>query len=232
MKLIEITKYIILLSIICVSGCAKNGLIQYNELVKTNEFTTNNYVDALRGGKIYALPKLSDMGFFNPGDFIFEIDENDPVFDHSLFKGNYKIFYFDADKGDEFSIKVESLLHDIPFAFDARYMQPWTTVIDENGKTISHEIAEYSTKFGGVSYLIKGPIKKKGKYFLLIGADNRKVGELAGSMDIYSRCMDVVCIIPDINTGFTRSSTYNPFGKVRLRYALNVKPCKNFTFCL
>ena len=230
MKLMEVTKCILLL--IGMSGCAKNGLIKYNELVESKKITTKSYADALVGGRILPLPNLSNMGFFNGPDYLFEIDENDLVFDHLLFKGNYKVFYFEADKGDDFFIRIESLLHDIPFAFDARYMQPWTTVVDGNGSIIPHEISEYSTQFGGVSYKIKGPIEKTGRYFLLVGADNRKVGEAAGSMGIYSKCMDDICVIPDIDTGFTRTSTYNPFGKLRLVFGVNVKPCENFTFCL
>lgn len=214
------------------TACAKNGLIQYKELVEPKEETTKTYEAALLAEDIFPLPNLKDMGFFNGPDYLFEINERDPIFDHLLFKGNYKVFYFEADQGDEFFIRVESLLHDIPFAFDARYMQPWTTVVDQNGKTIPYEILEYSTQFGGVSYKIKGPVEESGKYYFLIGADNRKVGESAGSMNIYSRCMKDVCIIPDIETGFTRTSTYNPFGKVRLVFGVNVKPCENFTFCL
>lgn len=221
MILTRAIKYITLLSIIFVTGCAKNGLVQYNELVENSEFTTKTYKDALLGGKIHPIPKSSDRGFFNPGDFIFEIDESDPVFDHSSFKGNYKIFYFDAAKGDEFFIRIESLLRDIPFAFDARYMQPWTEIVDENGNEVPHELYDYSTKFEGVSYKIKGSLKKKGKFFLILGADNRMVGKESGTMGLYYRCQDIICIIPEFKMG-SRTSTYNPFGKVRLSFGLNL----------
>lgn len=178
----------------------------YKKIINTADKTANTNLEIINNAKAISLPKT--IHGFSLNRESFRITEDDPIVDLDKFKSNYKLFSFVMGENANFEIKILSLCD--CFGFDKRILSPVIDIITENGDSLKNISVDKGYNAAAISLNIKGKSTTKGKYYLLVAADNSSVGKkLAGS----TRSVIVGITAAPIPFTAKYSSTINPFGK-------------------
>lgn len=195
-------KLFTLAACLVLTACASNQQALYQKSVKAGSSPmAKSTLEAIHNTQAIPLPLSPDL--LAPQ---WPIGAEEPRLDFGSSISNYRVFSLELKKGERYTLNVDSLCNKPCVSFNKLALKPRALLLDAYGTVIANKPSRASAVVGQIRLSWDGEAPEDGTYYLLVAADNDRLGETIVIDDVWLNNSPLMAV----KVGMQSS----PFGKI------------------